>query len=73
MQKLTKEQAIIIMGFTGFTTTVKFGDFHEEVERRLGRPIFTHEFADEVVIDEITAAFKNDFISMCLGEKNEIT
>lgn len=23
-----------------------FGDFHEAVEKSLGRPVFTHEFAD---------------------------
>jgi hypothetical protein len=43
MTKLTKEQAIVITGYTGITAC-NFGDFHGDVERRLGHPIFTHQF-----------------------------
>jgi len=42
----TKQQAIIITGFTGITAC-NFGDFHEDVEKRLGRPIWTHQFANK--------------------------
>ncbi len=60
--KLTKEQAIIIMGFTGVTTTL-FSDFREDVEKRLGRPVYTHQFPG--LSDTIKEAYRKDFIAMC--------
>jgi len=45
MQKLTKEQALAVTGYTGITA-LPFGDFHGDVEQRLGHPVWTHQFAD---------------------------
>ena len=59
MQQLTKEQAIILTGFTGIAMVQNTSDFHEDVERRLGRPVFTHEFADPH--GEIKEAYRADF------------
>lgn len=59
MQQLTKEQAIILTGFTGIVMVQNTSDFHEDVERRLGRPVFTHEFADPH--GEIKEAYRADF------------
>ena len=59
MQQLTKEQAIILTGFTGIAMVQNTSDFHEDVERRLGRPVFTHEFADRH--GEIKEAYRADF------------
>ena len=59
MQQLTKEQAIILTGFTGILMVQNTSDFHEDVERRLGRPVFTHEFADRH--GEIKEAYRADF------------
>lgn len=59
MQQLTKEQAIILTGFTGILMVQNTSDFHEDVERRLGRPVFTHEFADPH--GEIKEAYRADF------------
>ena len=64
MQKLTKEQAIIISAYTGFTAC-NFGDVHEAVEKKLGRPIWIHQFGDEVMMEEIRNAFREDFIAIC--------
>ncbi len=64
MNKFTKEQALAIMGFTGIATT-SFSTFHEDVEKRLGRPVWTHEFANKEVTEEIKAAYKEDFLSFC--------
>lgn len=63
--KLTKEQALIITGFTGITAVAPFGLFHEDVEKRLGRPVWTHELASKEVWEEIKAAYKDDFMNMC--------
>ena len=67
MQKLTKEQAVVITGFTGINVG-RFGDFHEDVEKRLGRPVFTHEFGYKYFIDELKELYREDFIKMCGGE-----
>lgn len=63
-QKLTKEQANIITGFTGVSAG-NFGDFQIAAEKKLGRVLFTHEFALHSVWEEIKEAFKDDFIAMC--------
>jgi len=42
--KLTKEQAVIISGYTG-VLICDLADFHEDVKKRLRRPVWTHEFA----------------------------
>lgn len=64
MQKLTKEQAIIISAYTGFTAC-NFGDLHEAVEQKLGRSVFTHEFASPVLKKQIQDAFREEFIAIC--------
>lgn len=64
IQKLTKEQAAIIGAYTG-TLAGPFQDLHEYAERKLERPIFTHEFADKKVNDEIQEKSKQDFLNIC--------
>ena len=59
MQPLTKEQAIVLTGFTGIMMLKDFSKFHEDVEKRLGRPVFTHEFVD--CAKEIKEAYRADF------------
>jgi hypothetical protein len=69
MKKLSKEQAIVITGFPG-VTAVSFGDFHQDVERRLGRPVFTHEFASSEFEKEIKELYREDFLEMCDVDNN---
>lgn len=64
MNKLTKEQAIIITGFTG-CTCCNFSDFHADVEKRYGRPIFTHEFGDTRFSEIIMELYRHDFMLLC--------
>jgi hypothetical protein len=63
MKKLTKEQAIVITGFTGITAC-QFGDFHGDVERRLGHSVFTHEFGNKRFMEKIQELYREDFLSM---------
>lgn len=65
MEKLTKEQALIITGYTGYTCC-NFGDFQLDAEKRLGRSIFTHEFGTEEVRDELKEVYRDDFLAMCV-------
>lgn len=69
MQKLTKEQAIIISAYTGFTAC-NFGDLHQAVEQKLGRSVFTHEFASPAIMEQIQEAFREDFLAICYQREN---
>lgn len=62
MQRLTKEQAIIVSAYTGFLCC-NFSDMHKAVEEKLNRPVFNIEFASNE--DEVREAFKEDFLSIC--------
>lgn len=62
MQQLTKEQGIILTGFTGLMCVNSFSDFHADVEKRLGRPVWTHQFPE--LQDEIKEAYRADFNAM---------
>ena len=67
IKTLTKEQAIIISGFTGITCC-NFGLLHEDVEKRMGHPVWTHQFGDEAFMDKVKALYRDDFIDMCYTE-----
>jgi hypothetical protein len=62
---LTKEQAIIITAFTKIVCC-PFSEFHEAVEERLGRPVYTHEFGDKSMSAKIKEAFREDFLRIAL-------
>ncbi len=61
MGRLTKEQAIILTGFTG-VLCCKFGDFHEDVEKKLGEPITTLGFG--LRAKEIKELYREDFLKI---------
>lgn len=63
MQKLTKEQAIIISAYTG-VLCCNFTDLHEYIEKVMGRPVFTHELGDGLFWDDLRDKIKKDFLSM---------
>lgn len=69
MTKLTKDQAIIITGFTG-VTCCKFSDLHYDVEARLGRPVWTHQFPE--LEEEIKEAYREDFMAMLPSDDDEV-
>jgi hypothetical protein len=64
MGSLTIEQGIIITGYTGILTCKDFSIFHKDVEKRIGRPIWTHEFADTEFAKEIKELYKEDFLKL---------
>jgi len=63
MTPLTKEQAAILGAFTGIMCG-PFSDMHKYVEKIMGRPVWTHEMADQVIVDRIKEAAKADFMAM---------
>lgn len=68
MNKLTKEQAIIVTGFTGICC-IDFTEFHADVEKRLGYPVFTHQFADKDFGEKINDLYREDFIAICASSE----
>lgn len=64
MTRLTREQAAIIGAYTGVCCG-PFADIHEYAERVLDRPVWTHEFAQQDVADELKAAATADFFDLC--------
>ena len=64
MKKLTKEQAIVISGYTGFMICEKFSDLHADIEARIGQRVFTHELSDPKVNKRVKALYKDDFCAM---------
>ena len=65
--KLTKEQAIIISGYTGFLVC-QFSDLQNDVEKRMGRPVWTHEFGDEIFTEKVEDLYREDFIALAPEE-----
>ena len=63
MEKLTKEQAAVIGAFTGYAVG-PFSDIHEYAERKLGRSIWTHQFADKAISEELKEAAREDFVAI---------
>lgn len=63
MNRLTKEQGIVLTGYTG-RLCCRFSDFHEDVEKRLGRPVYTHEFADKSIGKTLKELYRVDFMKL---------
>jgi hypothetical protein len=64
MSKFTREQAAIICAYTGVCAG-PFQDLQEYAEKKLGRPVWTHEFADPELKAELKAASRDDFVALC--------
>lgn len=62
--RLTAEQAAIIGAYTGIACG-NFHGIHLYAEKKLGRPIWTHEFASKSVWEELKEKSKEDFLSLC--------
>ena len=64
---MTKQECAIIMAHTGICmlTGEEFNEFHKYVEYIMGRPVWTHELANEEVKNEIIENSKDDFMNLC--------
>ena len=49
---MTKEEKLIVSTYTGILMT-DFDSLHEFIEKKLGRPVWSHELANESVVNEI--------------------
>lgn len=64
---MTKQECAIIMAHTGICmlTGEEFNEFHKYVEYIMGRPVWTHELANEEVKNEIIENSRDDFMNLC--------
>lgn len=49
---MTKHELLVVSAYTGYCLC-KFDDLHKFVEETLGRPVWTHEFAEEAIWKEL--------------------
>lgn len=63
MNQLTKEQKIVLTGYTGINFCEKFSQFHEDVEKRMERSVFTHELPS--LREKLKELYKDDFMFIC--------
>lgn len=64
MDKLTMEQAVVVSAYTG-VLVCPVDKMHAEIEKRLGKPVWTHMLGDEKFVEEVVKpAFRADFISL---------
>jgi len=67
---MTLDERIIVSAYTG-VLMCDFQYVHEYIEKKLGRPVWTHEMASHDIWDEIQNATKSDFLSLCGNEQEE--
>ena len=64
------KERVIVEAYTGYcmTTGEEREELYKYIANTIGRPIFTHELADEEIISELHDKVKTDFIRLCRGE-----
>ena len=67
---MTKQEKIIVSAYTG-VLMCDFVDLQEYIEKKIGRPVFTHELADEGIQKEVKEKSKEDFLEICNREEPE--
>ena len=60
---MTEQEKIIVSAYTGYLLC-DFEKVHEYIEKKLNRPIWTHEYADETVYKEIREKCRDDFVAL---------
>lgn len=60
---MTKYEGAVLSAYTGLLLG-DFSSMHRYAEKKLGRPIFTHEFGSKVVVAELKEASEQDFMEI---------
>lgn len=63
---MTKRECAIVSAYTGILCG-DFNEFHKYVEELLGRPVWTHEFANKELMKKIKELSKEDFCNLGKG------
>ena len=69
---MTLKERVIVEAYTGYcmTTGEEREELYKYIANVMGRPIFTHELADEEILSELHDKVKPDFIGLC--KANEV-
>jgi len=67
---MTKQEKIIVSAYTG-VLMCDFDDVHEYIQKKLGRPVYTHELADKGIQKEVKEKSHEDFLEICNREELE--
>jgi hypothetical protein len=67
LPKLTQEQAIILTGFTG-VCCISMEAFHQDLERRLQRSVFSHELGKKDFVARVKELYREDFLAILPSE-----
>ena len=64
---MTDKERVVIMAYTGIAMLKgnKLDLFYKYIAKLMGRPVFTHELADENIWKEIKEKSKEDFFKLC--------
>lgn len=61
---MTHEEAVLVSAYTGVLLTKSFKNVQDFCEKLLGRPVFTHELANEGVLKEIQEKCLPEIVKM---------
>ena len=61
---MTHEEAVLVSAYTGVLLTKSFKDVQDFCEKLLGRPVFTHELANEGVLKEVQEKCLPEIVKM---------
>lgn len=67
---MTTQEKIIVSAYTG-VLMCEFSELQKYIEEKLGRPVFTHEMASDLVQTEIKAKSKSDFLALCQSDRTK--
>ena len=67
---MTKQEKIIVSAYTG-CLMCDMSDVHKYIEKILGRPIWSHELANEAIQREIMDKSRADFLALCETSDDE--
>ena len=61
---MTEYEKIVATAYTDTMFVNDFSEVHKYIEKKLGRLVWTHEFASTKLWDEIKDAVRPDFMAM---------
>lgn len=65
---MTEKEKIVTSAYTGYLLC-DFSKVHKYIEEKLRRPIWTHEFADDKIHQEIKETCRDDFMECLRGDE----
>lgn len=61
---MTKHEALVISAYTG-CLLCKWDELHCFIEKKLGRPVLTHELASPDVLETLRKKLKPELLEIC--------